>query len=488
MDVEISDAPADPVEKSSPVRASSRSRGWLTLHYEEFGWALLLCDFSLIVTLSVLSGMAYHGSAFGMAGDLQAYIGAGFVVGGLFVACQKALGLYEPIALIERSRCAPRMAAVWVLVFTFFATAAFLLKITDSFSRGTMILWFASGLVIVASAREIAARLFALALENGTLQAKRILAILDPEEVNDTELGLLLQQAGYAVGHLLVAPPPGSPQWASLMEQVRQAVRGQGFAEILVCLSWHEKERIDRLVSALRIVPVPVRLIPDRQLRPFLSGSLLRVGSALGVEVQRAPLTRAERAVKRSFDLVCATIGFTMLIPLLGLVALAIKLDSKGPVLFRQSRTGFNGRTFPIYKFRTMTTMEDGSQVRQATRNDTRITRVGRLLRSTSIDELPQLLNVLAGHMSLVGPRPHAVAHDDHYSEVIADYAMRQHVKPGITGWAQVNGLRGETADVELMRRRVEHDLWYISNWSFMLDVKVIIRTCVQVLNTDQVY
>jgi len=110
------------------------------------------------------------------------------------------------------------------------------------------------------------------------------------------------------------------------------------------------------------------------------------------------------------------------------------------------------------------------------------------MLRCTSIDELPQLLNVLAGHMSLVGPRPHAVAHDDHYSEVIADYAMRQHVKPGITGWAQVNGLRGETAEVDLMRRRVEHDLWYISNWSFTLDIKIIIRTCVQCLNSKDAY
>jgi lipopolysaccharide/colanic/teichoic acid biosynthesis glycosyltransferase len=135
-----------------------------------------------------------------------------------------------------------------------------------------------------------------------------------------------------------------------------------------------------------------------------------------------------------------------------------------------------------------MTTLDNGPIIRQTTRNDSRVTRVGRFLRSSSIDELPQLFNVLLGHMSLVGPRPHALAHDDHYSALISDYAVRQHVKPGITGWAQVNGLRGETADVDLMRRRVQHDLWYIGNWNPILDLRIIFRTCVQVLTSRDAY
>jgi Undecaprenyl-phosphate glucose phosphotransferase len=474
--------------ENAAVQPALGARVRLNINYEEFGWALLLCDFGLIVALSVLSGIAYHGSAFGTSGDFNVYIGAGFVVGGLFVSCQKALGLYEPMSLIERSRCVTRVVAVWVFVFTFFATAAFLLKITESFSRATMVLWFASGIVVVTSAREMAARLFAQGLESGALQARQVVAICDSDEVEDPDLGRLLRRAGYQVSQLFVAPTAEDDHPFGFLEDLRQQVRSQNIAEILVCVSWHEKARVDALVSALRVVPVPVRLIPDRQLRPFLSESLLRVGSTFGVEVQRAPLTRAECAIKRSFDLLCAWLGLVMLFPLLAFVSVAIKLDSRGPVLFRQYRTGFNGRMFSIYKFRTMSTLENGSQVRQATRNDTRVTRVGRLLRSTSIDELPQLLNVLAGHMSLVGPRPHAVAHDDHYSEVIADYAMRQHVKPGITGWAQVSGLRGETAEVDLMRRRVEHDLWYISNWSFALDLKIIIRTCMQCLNSSNAY
>jgi Undecaprenyl-phosphate glucose phosphotransferase len=470
------------------TQAPPKARGWFSINYQEFGWALLLCDFCLVVVLSVLSGMAYHGSAFGTSGDFGTYVGAGFVVGGLFVACQKALGLYDPMLLIERSRGTPKVIATWIFVFTFFATAAFLLKVTENFSRGTMILWFASGVFVITSARGMAAHLFAQSLENGTLKARPALAICDSEEVGDAALGSLLRRAGYQVSQYFVAPPSTDGQGMGIIDEVRRNVRSQDIAEILVCVSWHDKARVDALVSALRVVPLPVRLIPDRQLRPFLSESLLRVGSTLGVEVQRAPLNRTERCVKRSFDLVCASLALFMLIPLLVVVAVAIKLDSRGPVLFRQYRTGFNGRTFSIYKFRTMTALENGPTVRQATRNDSRITPVGRILRSTSIDELPQILNVLAGHMSLVGPRPHALAHDDHYAEVISDYAMRQHVKPGITGWAQANGLRGETREVDLMRSRVEHDLWYISNWSFLLDLKIIFRTCVQLLNAKNVY
>ena len=163
-----------------------------------------------------------------------------------------------------------------------------------------------------------------------------------------------------------------------------------------------------------------------------------------------------------------------------------IKLESSGPVIFSQRRKGFNGREFKIFKFRTMNVLEDGHVIPQARRNDPRVTRVGRILRTTSIDELPQLLNVLRGQMSLVGPRPHAVAHDDGYTKVIAKYAFRQHVKPGLTGWAQVNGFRGETAQLELMERRVECDLWYIKNWSFWLDLRIIVLTVLRAAATSQ--
>jgi exopolysaccharide biosynthesis polyprenyl glycosylphosphotransferase len=169
-------------------------------------------------------------------------------------------------------------------------------------------------------------------------------------------------------------------------------------------------------------------------------------------------------------------------------VALAVRLDSPGPILFRQSRNGFNGRPFRIYKFRSMTVLEDGPVVTQATRQDSRVTRVGRFLRRSSLDELPQLFNVLKGDMSLVGPRPHAIAHDDQYTQLVAKYAFRHHVKPGITGWAQVHGLRGETPSVELMRRRVDLDLQYIANYSLILDLRILVRTVRELIRPQNAF
>jgi lipopolysaccharide/colanic/teichoic acid biosynthesis glycosyltransferase len=167
--------------------------------------------------------------------------------------------------------------------------------------------------------------------------------------------------------------------------------------------------------------------------------------------------------------------------PFLLMISLAVWTESPGPILFRQTRGGFNGRTFEILKFRTMFVMENGPTIIQATSNDCRVTRLGRLLRRYSIDELPQLLNVLRGDMSLVGPRPHALAHDRQYGSLISTYPCRHHVKPGITGWAQVNGFRGETPTLHLMKRRVELDLWYVTNWSFLLDLRILCRTVLEI-------
>jgi undecaprenyl-phosphate galactose phosphotransferase/putative colanic acid biosynthesis UDP-glucose lipid carrier transferase len=181
-------------------------------------------------------------------------------------------------------------------------------------------------------------------------------------------------------------------------------------------------------------------------------------------------------------------VALVALLPLMLITALLIKLDSPGPALFKQKRDGFNQQVFNIYKFRTMHVLEDGPGVKQAIRNDPRVTRLGRWLRKSSIDELPQLFNVIRGDMSLVGPRPHAKCHNSEYEKLIAYYAFRHHVKPGLTGWAQVNGYRGETRRVEQMQRRVEHDLWYINNWSPWLDLRILLQTVVVALWQDTAY
>ena len=180
---------------------------------------------------------------------------------------------------------------------------------------------------------------------------------------------------------------------------------------------------------------------------------------------------------RRVLDVCLAFCLLLLLAPVMALVSLAIVLDSRGPLVFRQRRGGMNGKTFGILKFRSMHVLEDGADIVQAGENDARITRVGRLIRKFSLDELPQLFNVIAGDMSLVGPRPHAVAHDDYYGAAISNYVFRQTVRPGITGWAQVNGARGATPTLDSMRRREELDAWYVVHASLSLDLKILART-----------
>ena len=228
-----------------------------------------------------------------------------------------------------------------------------------------------------------------------------------------------------------------------------------------------------------------MRLVSDHTIRSVRGPPALSTSApAVAVESQSPPSTAAgvKRWVKRALDIVLASVAIVLLAPLLVTVAIAIKLDSAGPVIFRQRRNGLNGFQFVIFKFRTMTVLEDGPSITQARQGDRRVTRVGKLLRRSSIDELPQLFNVLKGEMSLVGPRPHALAHDNEYHALIAKYVFRYHVKPGITGWAQVNGLRGETHCLEQMAERITYDLWYINNWSLGLDSYILLRTCFEVI------
>ena len=256
----------------------------------------------------------------------------------------------------------------------------------------------------------------------------------------------------------------------------------------MIIASWDRTEHIDKLVEELRILHLPIRLVPDPKVAHFLDKPGIQLGITWTKELRRRPLNIAERAIKRAIDLTLALCAGILLLPLMLIVAFIIKLDSPGPVLFTQSRNGFNNRTFRILKFRTLNSIEDGPIIKQVERNDSRVTRIGRLLRRTSIDELPQLWNVIRGDMSLVGPRPHAAAHNSEYGELIANYAFRHHVKPGLTGWAQVNGFRGETSTIDLMKRRVELDLWYIDNWRLGIDLKIIAKTFGMVLAQRSAY
>jgi len=220
--------------------------------------------------------------------------------------------------------------------------------------------------------------------------------------------------------------------------------------------------------------------------RQDTSQAVMKAGFPAGFVPTRAgtfgPAASRAGAAKRLLDIAVAGLLLVLLAPALLLVSLGVVLDSPGPLLFRQTRTGLNGRIFSILKFRSMHVMENGAEVRQALDGDVRVTRVGRIIRKLSLDELPQLLNVIAGDMSLVGPRPHAVAHDAYYGAAISNYTVRQLVRPGITGWAQVNGARGATPTLDVMQRRVDLDLWYVAHASLALDLMILARTPLAIL------
>jgi exopolysaccharide biosynthesis polyprenyl glycosylphosphotransferase len=240
--------------------------------------------------------------------------------------------------------------------------------------------------------------------------------------------------------------------------------------------------RIALLIDALSELPVAVHVIPTGMNELWASAKIADFCGTATIQVLRPPLSVFDLAVKRGFDIFVAAVGLMMLSPLLFFVSLAIKLDSRGPILFRQNRHGYNNEVIPVIKFRTMTVVENGETATtftQAKANDSRLTRLGRILRRTNIDELPQLFNVLRGEMSIIGPRPHPIALNAMFQERIAPFSRRHNVKPGLTGWAQVNGFRGATDTLEKMQRRIKHDLYYIDNWSFMLDLKIMVMTLV---------
>jgi putative colanic acid biosynthesis UDP-glucose lipid carrier transferase len=257
---------------------------------------------------------------------------------------------------------------------------------------------------------------------------------------------------------------------------------------IYIALPMASQPRILRLLEELRDTTASIYFVPDIFVFDLIQARVDSIGDLPLVAVCETPFTGFNGVVKRASDFLLAFCILTMISPLMMLIAIGVKRSSPGPVLFRQRRYGLDGRKIVVYKFRTMTVAEDGDVVRQATKNDSRVTRFGAFLRRTSLDELPQFINVLQGRMSVVGPRPHAVAHNELYRKLIRGYMIRHKVRPGITGLAQVNGFRGETDTVEKMKGRIEQDLAYLRSWSVLLDLQIVLKTVVVVLRKQNAY
>ena len=265
-------------------------------------------------------------------------------------------------------------------------------------------------------------------------------------------------------------------------------VRAHVIDRVYIALPMSTAPRIQELLKELRDTTASVYFVPNLFAFDLVQARCVEINGMPAFSICDSPLQGMSAVWKRCLDLTMASLALLLLWPVFAAVAVLIKRSSPGPVLFKQRRYGLNGEEILVYKFRSMTVCEDGPVIAQATKQDRRITPIGRFLRRTSLDELPQILNVLEGKMSFVGPRPHAVAHNEEYRKLISGYMIRHKVRPGITGWAQVNGLRGETSTVDLMHERVQYDLDYLKNWSLGLDLKILFKTAVTVLRDRNAY
>lgn len=341
--------------------------------------------------------------------------------------------------------------------------------------------WLLAAPVFLVALRVAIYRLLAKLLERGQLQVERFGLIGDTDAVKRLRADPRIWKQGGQIVNSLVVPEGLSghlPDPETIAQFARDCVN-RNCQHVLLVGDLANLDNMVQLVApcrpyALNVLLYPRGVVQTGRINPI---DTVPLGSVNSLRVLSTPLNDTGRFLKRSFDVALSALGLLLLSPLLAGVALAIRCTSPGPALYRQERRGFNGRNFYIYKFRSMRVMEDGRAMRQAQANDPRITKIGHLIRRTSIDELPQLINVLRGEMSLVGPRPHAISHDDELSGKFELYAQRQRIKPGITGWAQVNGYRGDTSTQDKIEGRTLHDLYYTENWSLLLDCWIILLT-----------
>ena len=456
-------------------------------------YILTIADGVVILLSSLAGGIGYQFLARNEIPSIGAYLAVGLLASLIHILQMNGKGYYDfPDSAKPRVEINDILFC-WCATGLLLALLAFLFKIGVDYSRGSFLTFCFVAPFGLLGIRKVAKIVLAEAVSRGTIGRRDAVLVGDFDEISSLEPQDLLSLFGAAeINRFLLSRNGDRSERLSADSQIIKSaanfVRRNNCREILLALPWNDTDRIDFVREQIKTLPVASRLLPDmrvRSLTNFTSSARQRV---LSIEIQRAPLTGTQCFVKRMMDVVLASLALIFFLPIMTLTAIAIKLDSPGPVIFRQNRNGFNGRQFVIFKFRTMTVQENGPSVLQATRDDPRVTSIGRLLRSASIDELPQLFNVLKGDMSLIGPRPHALAHDSYFENVLSDYAFRHHVKPGITGWAQCNGARGETPSIEHISERVKLDLWYINNWSLWLDIQIVFKTFFEVLRKRNAY
>ena len=481
---------SDVGDKSGHLAPSRRT----TFSCESLPYILSTADAAIIVLSSIVGGVAYQWSIGNPTPSLLPHCAVGLLASFIHILRLSGSGYYD-----FQNSAKPRVESVeiivaWTTTGLLLAFFAFLLKIGVAYSRGAFVIFFflaPLGLVVV---RKISKVVLRKAIARGFIGRRDIILIGDQNELSVLEPMDLLAFFGAGDVNRFILSKDDDPLVREsndirVINSVVNFVREHNAGEVLLAVPWTDTARIEFLRDHMKLLPVSVRLLPDIGVRSLTGFSSSAGQNVMTVEILGAPLSSIEQNVKRGIDILLAGSALMFFLPMMLLTAIAIKLDGPGPVIFRQHRKGFNGKQFVMLKFRTMTVpQENGEQVNQAQRNDPRVTRIGKVLRAASIDELPQLLNVMSGEMSLIGPRPHALAHDSYFENVLSDYAFRHHVKPGMTGWAQCNGARGATPTVEHIQNRVKLDLWYINNWSLWLDFQILVKTFFEIIRKRNAY
>ncbi len=444
---------------------------------------------TIMASLTLVSGavgVAYHQAFYGSVGPVEIYFLVGPIAGFLYALPFLLRERYSIETYLQSDRRATNMFAAWVGALLLLGVVAFLTKTTATVSRGWIVLFFAFGFLTLVAVEKATRAGVALGVRAGWIPARRLMLIGTEDEIRSFSqrfAGTISRREKMAlrvVATTVVQQAAGEsgPQRAKALaanlKDGAENARRLAVDDVIILGAWSQTDLVDAAFEALTLLPVAIHLDTGAVFPRHTNMKVARVGTAPMLSLTQPPLSALELILKRAFDIVVGSVALIVLSPVFLGVSLCIWLESGRPVFFTQNRLGYNQRRFRIIKFRSMNAMDDGPNVRQASGNDARITRVGRFIRRWNLDELPQLINVLKGDMSIVGPRPHAVAHDIMFEQRIMRYPRRLNVKPGMTGWAQVNGLRGETDTDEKMRQRVEFDLHYIDNWSIMLDVYIM--------------
>jgi len=454
-----------------------RESGIIKRHGDEHISVYRVMDIAMIIVTIVASSYLYVGSW-----DIY-YVLVTSIAVVSFGILAELLGVYNPSFVSSLRQTLAPILLSWLCSIGFILVIAFGFKITDVFSRIALTIWFVATPVVLTLYRLLAAKVRSAAKGDSYTQKTIIIGATPAGIALAKEIELKREHGLRLVG---IFDDRSEERLSHEMSAIRISgsindalamAKERNFRHVYVALPMEASGRIKQVINYFADSTARVYIVPDFFTYDLIQSRWRNVGNVPTLSIHDTPFYGMSTFIKRLEDIVVSSLILLMISPVLLAVSIGVKLSSPGPVIFKQDRYGIDGKKIKVWKFRSMRAMDNGETVKQATKGDPRVTKFGAFIRRTSLDELPQFVNVLQGRMSIVGPRPHAVSHNEEYRQIVNKYMLRHKVKPGITGWAQINGYRGETDTLDKMEKRVEYDLNYIRQWSLWLDLKIIFLT-----------